>query len=150
MTNLSQVVRWAYTKDTNAPGGLDAGWLDQVQFGPSAPTITRQPELQQVADLGATVTFHVSALGSKPINYQWHFNGFNLVDDPNTGGATLSKLFLTNVQPAQSGIYNVTVMTGGGRVISTNSPLTVSATQPLAQALNAPPADAQAGTGVAR
>src|SRR5438552_952442 len=46
LTNANQVVHWAYTKDTNGAAGLDAGWVDQVQFGPLAPTIIREPVTQ--------------------------------------------------------------------------------------------------------
>ena len=52
----SQVLRWAYTKDKRQSAGLDRGWVDQVEFGPLAPMILRQP-VNQMADLGASVVF---------------------------------------------------------------------------------------------
>ncbi len=135
LTNANQVVHWAYTKDTTGTAGLDRGWVDQVQFGPLAPTITREP-VAQTADSGAMVSFNVATSGTQPINYQWHFNGNNLSGSPDVVGTSLSKVILSNVQPAQSGFYNVIAMNGGGRVLSTNVFLSVLFGQPFAQALD--------------
>jgi len=135
LTNLNQVLRWAYTKDKKGSAGLDRGWLDQVQFWPLAPLITRQP-VSQGADSGAMVTFSVGDSSASPVNYQWRCNGLNVLDGTNVGGATLGRLVLSNAQPAQAGIYSVMVRNGGGRVLSTNAWLTVYPGQPLAQALN--------------
>jgi hypothetical protein len=135
LTNATQVVRWAYMKDSRGAAGLDRGWVDEVQFGPLAPVITRQP-VTQSADLGAMVNFSVSDSSFSPIDYQWRLNGINLVDGTNLIGATQGRLLLPGVQPAQAGIYSVMLMNAGGRALSANAFLSVFPGQPLAQALN--------------
>jgi len=61
---------------------------------------------------GATITFSAFAVSSSPITYQWRFNGTNLV------GATSPTLTLTNVQPAQAGVYQVVATDAIGPVPS--------------------------------
>ncbi len=79
---------------TPTPGGaLGAG---------TAPVIVTGPVSQTVLP-GAKVLFGVQATGTPPLKYQWRFNGENLL------GATAQQLTLTNVQPAQSGNYQVVV-----------------------------------------
>jgi len=85
----------------------------------SATTITRQPESQSIA-LGGSATFTVVAGCSPiPLNYQWRFNGTNLVEAVN------SAIILTNVQVAQAGTYTVFVTNTSGSVLSSNAVLTV-------------------------
>ena len=76
------------------------------------PVITSQPASQTVP-AGANVTFTVVATGSKPLSYQWWFNGTNLI-----ANATNVSLTLVNVQPASNGTYSVVVSNPAG---STNS-----------------------------
>ncbi len=135
LTNLSQVVRWAYTKDSAGSAGADRGWVDQVLFGPAAPVITTFP-MNATAEAGATVPFDVSVTGSQPLDYQWRFNGFNLADGGIVSGSTNRHLVLTNVQPPQAGAYSVLVANPGGRAISSNAFLTLFAGRPLSEALD--------------
>src|SRR6266545_1018865 len=135
LTNATQVVRWAYMKDSRGVAGLDRGWVDEVQFGPLAPVITRQA-VTQSADLGAMVNFSVSDSSFSPTDYQWRLNGINLVDGTNLIGATQGRLLLPSAQPAQAGTYSVMLINAGGRALSANAFLSVFPGQPLAQALN--------------
>ena len=89
-------------------------------FGTSiAPAIAIQPTNLTVT-VNGTAVFNVIATGTQPVTYQWFFNGAFI---PGAGGATLN---LTNVQPAQAGIYSVLVSNLVGAVVSSNALLTVN------------------------
>ncbi|MDB6123182.1 MAG: Conserved repeat domain protein [Pedosphaera sp.] len=83
------------------------------------PSITAHPQKQTVS-AGANATFNVTATGTGTLNYQWKFNGTNLI------GATSSTLNLANVQFASMGNYTVTVSSPYGNVLSSNAFLTVN------------------------
>jgi hypothetical protein len=69
---------------------------------------------------GATVIFVATIAGGiPPLTLRWQFNG---VDIP---GANLNSLVLTNVQPAQSDYYDLTISTAAGEVLSTTATLLV-------------------------
>ena len=87
-------------------------------FTATPPVIITQPT-NQMASVGGTATFRVSATGTQPLFYQWRFNGTNIL------GATNALLTLSNVQPVQAGIYVVQVANGGGSTNSANAVLTV-------------------------
>ena len=99
---------------------------------PVGPAILSQPA-DQVALVGGTATFAVTASGTPPLSYQWTLNGTNLTR------ATNNPLVLTNVQFSQAGLYAVLVTNLYGSVLSSNASLTVTAvppaivTQPLSQ-----------------
>lgn len=79
-----------------------------------APTIPSQPR-GQVAPVGGTVIFSISAIGSPPPTFQWQFNSNNIP------GATADTLFLPNLTPAQFGAYRVAVSNPSGSVTSSNA-----------------------------
>jgi len=69
--------------------------------------------------LGANATNRVSATGTAPLTYQWHFNGTTMA------GATNRIVILTNVQLAHVGGYGVVVTDPTGSVTSRVATLTV-------------------------
>jgi hypothetical protein len=75
--------------------------------------ITSQPGNVQ-ATPGSKVSLSVTALPSN-VTYQWTFDGTNIA------GATQSVLTLTNVQAAEAGSYQASVMVGAGDFYVTNS-----------------------------
>src|SRR5262249_12302897 len=83
------------------------------------PVITTQPPAQKIVMSGYTFSLTVQASGATPLNYQWKFNGTNLVN------ATNNVLTLTNVQPAQNGIYAVTISNVVGWAVSSNTSVAV-------------------------
>ena len=85
----------------------------------TAPSITVQPT-NQVASVGASLSFTVAAAGTAPLSYQWRFAGTNLA------GASSTALTLTNVQLAQAGSYTVQVTNLYGSTTSSNAVLTVN------------------------
>jgi len=77
-----------------------------------APKFTAQPAAQS-ASAGGSVTFSAAASGATGINYQWQLNGSDL------NGATTTTLSLTNLQPANAGLYTLVATSG---VANTSDP----------------------------
>ena len=90
-----------------------------------APAIVTQPT-NRTNNLGTTATFTVVAAGAGPLRYQWQFNTVNLP------GQTNAALTLPNVQPANSGNYNVVVANQFGSV--TSAPAYLLVRGPIIQA----------------
>jgi hypothetical protein len=63
-------------------------------------------------EVGASVSFCVTAIGSQPLFYQWRLNGANI------GGATNECLELPSVQVQNGGTYTVVVANDFGIVLS--------------------------------
>jgi hypothetical protein len=82
------------------------------------PTISTQPRSQS-ASLGATVTFRVTASGTAPLNYQWHFKTADIE------GAKTNSLVLSNLTVAHAGEYFVTITNSAGFTNSAIAVLTV-------------------------
>ncbi len=104
----------------------------------AAPTITTSPTSQSVTE-GASVTFSASAAGAS-LNFQWSKNGTPI------SGAVAATLTLSNVSPADAGVYAVLVSNTGGSLVSSGATLTVTpraievpvfTTQPVAQSATA-------------
>ncbi len=89
----------------------------------SAPAITNQPANLSV-EAGRTAFFTVGASGSRPLTYQWFFQGALLAD------ATTSLLTRASVQTVHEGEYQVVVTNVSGRATSDVARLTVLPAQP--------------------
>ena len=83
-----------------------------------APTITAQPQNQTVR-AGSDAVFTVTASGFPALQYQWRFEGMDIV------GARSNSLVLSNVRPSHAGNYSVFVSSSGGAVLSSNALLAV-------------------------
>ncbi len=97
------------------------------------PVIATAPQ-SQVVTQSVNVTFTVTASGTEPLAYQWHFNNQLLA------GATGSELILNNVQPGQAGNYSVVVSNFAQAVTSAPAALTVYAA-PIPPTVTTEPAD---------
>ena len=82
------------------------------------PVITSQPASATVL-AGGTATFAVMANGTKPLSYQWQFNGTNL------NLATNSSLAVGNAGAVNAGLYQVLVTNAYGSATSSVATLTV-------------------------
>jgi sugar lactone lactonase YvrE len=80
------------------------------------PTIGAQPQ-GRVVNLGASVTFSVSASGTAPLFYQWRWNGQNIP------GATNSSYVLATTETNHAGIYSLLITNIAGAVTSSNAQL---------------------------
>jgi hypothetical protein len=91
---------------------------------PAAPTFVLQP-----ADLtvlrGANLELKALARGTPPLSYQWLWNGTPLAE------ATSPDLVLSNLQPARSGAYQVTVRNNYGSITSRVALISVLVPPPL-------------------
>jgi len=120
----THTLEWRYSKNSSTSAGQDRGWVDQVQFGVLAPSITQQPT-NMLIDPGDTATFSVNAIGTPPFTYRWMLNGTPLADGFGASGSSSPTLTITNAQPAQSGIYSAVVSNSAGVATSTNAILTL-------------------------
>ena len=103
---------------TNSSGGVASSVATLTVWAP--PSITVQPQSQAIHE-GSNVVFGVSVAAYPSVNYQWAFNGTNIL------GATGASLLVANVQLIQSGSYSVAVTNSLGYEISTPATLTVLA-----------------------
>jgi len=86
-----------------------------ANFAPGSPTnlpvITQQP-LSRTLSAGASTVLSFHTSGDGPFSYQWRFNASPISE------GTHATLVLTNVTPAQAGIYDVVVTGVAGTVTS--------------------------------
>ena len=83
------------------------------------PTIVLEPTNETVL-VGGSATFNVGVTGSQPFNYQWYYNGTNVIT-----GATNAALTLNDVQLTNAGEYSVTISNLYGGTNSSEALLTV-------------------------
>jgi hypothetical protein len=81
-----------------------------------APSITTQPQNQTIP-LGEDVKFTATVSGTRPLTYQWRFNGAVIA------GATNATLLLEKVKTNQAGFYHVSVTNALGFAISARAQL---------------------------
>lgn len=123
-------LEWRYERSTSFQPAK--GYLDEVSFIPgTTPPLITSALANRTAPAGTNVTFTVGAAGTPPLAYQWQLAGTNLI------GATNASLSLVNVQPANSGSYQVIVTNAYG---STNSSALLSVTNSAPVILTAPTA----------
>jgi len=91
-----------------------------LQVGNVAPTITTQPQDQNVI-VGGTAIFSVAATGTVPLSYQWYYN----TNTP-LPGATNAQLVLSNVTTNYAGKYRVVVANAFGSATSEDATLSVT------------------------
>jgi autotransporter-associated beta strand protein len=94
--------------------------LTYTTNAPSAPNITVQPA-SRTNNVGTTATFSVTAFGTDPVSYQWHYQD---VTNP-IAGATGSAYSKSNVQLTDAGGYFVTITNLLGGTTSSVAVLTV-------------------------
>jgi alpha-tubulin suppressor-like RCC1 family protein len=127
------VVGWGYNNagQTTVPTGLSnvvaisaSRYQSLALVNDGSPWIAQQPS-SQTAFSGMNFTFNVLAIGTTNVNYQWCFNGTNIL------GATNASLSLTNVQTTSSGNYSVILSNAVGVVVSSNAVFVVSNSPPI-------------------
>jgi hypothetical protein len=115
-TNDSAQYRVVLTNSGNMNPVINATFQVRVV---APPVITSQPSGLSV-NPGTNVTFSVGVAGTPPYQYQWRFQGSDLLNATN---ATLS---LTNVQVANHGAYQVVITNLAGTDTSAEATLTVA------------------------
>ncbi len=99
------------------------GYQSLALVGDGTPYFFTQP-VNTVGDSGGTASLSAVLLGEPPLSYQWQFDGTNIA------GATGATLTLTNVQPANAGVYTLVVSNFLGTTASASANLTVSNAAP--------------------
>lgn len=87
------------------------------------PTISDQPPSLTVR-AGQDIALSVTAFGTEPFTYHWHFNGETIK------GANSASMVLSSVTVEQSGEYTVSVGNEGGETTSDPSRLTIVIPRP--------------------
>ena len=97
---------------------------DTVHGGIAAyRSVTALYPLSQTAEVGSDVRFGLAQRPSGTETYQWFLNGTNAI----LSSATDATLRITNVQPAQAGMYTVVLTRSGGGMTSSPAMLNVIA-----------------------
>jgi YVTN family beta-propeller protein len=104
-----------------------------------SPIITAEPN-PQIALVGGTASFTVSAIGNPAPSYQWLKNGVPIA------GATSATLILSNIQNSDAAGYDVMVSNPPGTVASSFAVLTITAT-PSMPSITGQPANTTAVIG---
>ena len=126
LTNLQSVNDGQYALIASNSYGITVSSNAILNVITFSPVVTSQPTNKLIFQ-GSNVTFTVTATGTPQLNYQWQFNGTNLVNATNTS------LIIANAQYTNQGNYDVIVTNLYGSVISSNAFLTII---DLAGALN--------------
>ncbi|MEY2408983.1 MAG: hypothetical protein QOF48_1653, partial [Verrucomicrobiota bacterium] len=133
----SHAMRWRYNKNATLAAGQDRAWVDDIEFTPLPPVISAQPA-SKIVELGATVSFGVTAAGTPPLIYQWLRDGLALADGGRLRGSTNATLTISNAQFSDSAAYSVSINSSVGNVTSSNAVLTVAPLITLADAVDMP------------
>ncbi len=122
-TNVSPAQAGSYSVIvTNFYGGVTSGPAHLAVVVPA--TIVSGPT-NVVATNGGTVQFSVLAVGTDPLGYQWFFQSTQMITGMVFSGVTTPVLVISNVSPAQVGLYSVEVSNSYGRQVSTSAILSV-------------------------
>jgi len=104
---------------SNSAGSVTSSTATLVVVPPLVrPSITNQP-VSQTVEVGASVTFSVSASGTPPLAYQWRKYGDDI------GGANTSVHTIDSAQTSDQGDYDVVVSNSAGSVTSSTATLVV-------------------------
>jgi hypothetical protein len=115
-----------------------AAQLNVTAFTNSAPGISQEPPARQDVFVGTNVTISVTVTSATPVFYQWFFTDSATLSTGPLAGAITNFLVFTNVQVANSGLYQLIATNAFGSVASDFSKLVVS-TNPPAIDTNGPP-----------
>ena len=101
------------------PANLDKTvLLDNITLAEQTPPSIASNPVGLQMNVGATVSFVVTARGGVPLTYQWQFNGTNLTDAGNISGCSSATLVVTNTQVNNAGAYRVVVTNSYGSATS--------------------------------
>jgi len=129
-TPLLQAADGSFYGTTKSGGVDDSGVIFEVSVNSPTVQISGQPAAQNAFG-GATAVFSVAVVGNGPLFYQWSKNGTNLSDGGNIEGSSTRILTLSDVTPADSAQYSVTVSnTTGSTATSVSTPLNVVVSSP--------------------
>jgi hypothetical protein len=94
------------------------------------PAVVTQPA-SVTNNLGTTATFHVVAVGTPTLSYEWRKNGTTINDGGNYTGTTTDTLTVANLSATDEGSYSVLV-TGGYNTSETSADAILTVVSPIA------------------
>lgn len=107
---------------TNTQGNVDSAAAELIVLDPA---ILSGPDSTNLT-AGSTATFHVVAVGTPGLTYEWHKNANILFDGGNISGASTDTLTIANVSTADQATYTLQVTSGlSATVVSSNATLTI-------------------------
>ena len=112
-------------------------------FDPSLPLQIVAAPQDQTGRAGSNFVLSVGVTGSRPLVYQWLFNGSKLA------GATNSTLTLRNAQSASTGNYSVTVTNRAGTQIATAAVTIIETNPPVVTVVTLVPGQSVAASFLA-
>ena len=112
-------------------------------FDPSLPPQIVAAPQDQTGRAGSNFVLSVGVSGSRPLVYQWLFNGSKLA------GATNSTLTLRNAQSASTGNYSVTVTNRAGTQIATAAVTIIETNPPVVTVVTLVPGQSVAASFLA-
>jgi alpha-tubulin suppressor-like RCC1 family protein len=129
LTNVQLANAGNYSVVLGNGSGVVTGSTAGLVVSNAAPIILNQPNSVEVT-LGDNTSISVVATGSRPLSYQWQFNGANIP------GATNVVIGLANVQGTNAGSYSVVVSNVYGTNVSSSATLSFVLTSVVAWGLD--------------
>jgi uncharacterized repeat protein (TIGR03803 family) len=117
LTSVTANDTGSYSVRISNPAGSTNSATALLQVASSPPLIVMAPT-NQSPNACTTISFNVTAVGNKPLSYQWQKNGASLTDGCNIFGSAASTLVISNVSEADNGTYTIIVTNAAG---STNA-----------------------------
>jgi alpha-tubulin suppressor-like RCC1 family protein len=118
-----------YTVTVSNPAGSLTSSGASLSLTPSVPVITMQPA-SVGASVGGSAQFTVAAVGTKPLSYQWYYNGNPLTGGGTISGVTTATLTLSDVSPTEFGNYYVLINNSRGTTTSSMATLIIPPCDP--------------------
>lgn len=121
----TQTLLWSYAKNASGSSGEDAAWVDEIEFIPTYPQISRSPvQIYSSVEVGNDAdsqTFTVWNSGSSTLNYSISSDSSWMSVTPNSGTAeeetdTITVNFDTDA--LTPGVYNGTLTIEGGEDVT--------------------------------
>jgi len=122
-SNIGLAQAGSYTVIVTNPYGSATGGPAHLEVVAPATIVTGPASV--VAINGDTVQFSVLAAGTEPLSYQWFFQSTQMIANAVFNGATSRVLVISNVGPANAGLYTVEVFNSFGGQASPSATLSV-------------------------
>jgi WD40 repeat protein len=95
----------------------------QVEVHPApAPSIIQQP-IHVNIDSGDIAAFSIMATGAGPLTYRWRLNGNAIQSSSRIVGVNTPQLVISDIQPADQGLYDCIVTNGCASIVSQSASL---------------------------
>lgn len=104
----------------------DAATILKAEYPDLSSPIIQAPPADRRLPQGSSLTLSVQASGAAPLSFRWFRDGVALDNLGRISGATTATLRISDLAPADTGTYLVTVANGAGSRISSPAIVTVT------------------------